>query len=341
MHLNPLFEYLSRPRRIALLTHVRPDGDAIGSALAMKMYLEKKGHTANVIAPDDFPDFLDWMPGSEKVYNHQRNRKTCFAILTQSDCIFFLDFNAIKRIEALGEDVLKLNQPFVGVMIDHHREPDDFTKYKLWDDKASSTAELVYTFIQMAGDDHLIDKDMAACMYAGIALDTGIFQYSNTTPKVHDIAGKLMAFGLQVDRIHNDLYNQYGENRMRFVGYLLSQKMQILPEYRTAFMSISMAEAEQYKLSIGDKEGIVNLPLAMKAVDISILFTEDKGKIKISFRSKGDVNVEMLARIYFSGGGHKNASGGSSRLSLEETERSLLTILPEFFQLEGAGVGTN
>lgn len=330
MQLQALFDYLKEPRRISLLTHVRPDGDAIGSALAMQRYLTKKGHTANVIAPDDFPDFLDWMPGSESVYIHQKQRKTCFAILTQSDCIFFLDFNALKRIEALGEDVQKLHRPYVGVMIDHHREPDNFTQYKLWDDGASSTAELVYTFIHMAGDAALIDKDMAACMYAGIALDTGIFQYSNTTPKVHAIAGDLMSFGLQVDRIHNALYNQYGENRMRFIGYLLSQKLQIINEYKTAYMSITMKEAEEYKLSIGDKEGIVNLPLAMKDVDISILFTEDKDKIKISFRSKEDVNVELLARTYFNGGGHKNASGGSTRMPLAETEQYLHKVLPEF-----------
>lgn len=332
-HLHPLFHYLSSPRRIALLTHVRPDGDALGSALAMKMYLTKKGHTCKVIAPDDFPDFLDWMPQSDQIFIHQRNRKTCFAILTQIECIFFLDFNSMKRIEALGEDVQKLYQKYVGVMIDHHREPDDFAQFRLWDDTASSTAELVYSFITMAGDEHLIDKDIAACLYAGIALDTGVFQYSNTSPKVHLVAGKLMEYGLQVDRIHNALYNQYGENRIRFVGYLLSQKLYILPEHRAAYMSISMAEAEQYKLSIGDKEGIVNLPLAMRDVDIAILFTEDKDKIKISFRSKEDVNVEKLARIYFNGGGHKNASGGSSRLSLQETEQYLLTVLPKFYAL--------
>lgn len=331
MALDELFQYLQTPRKIALLTHVRPDGDAIGSALAMKMYLEKKGHTAHVIAPDDFPDFLDWMPQSNQVYVHLRNRKTCFAILTQMECIFFLDFNAMKRIELLGEDVQKLYQPIVSVMIDHHREPDDFTQYRLWDDQASSTAELVYTFMQLAGDIHLMDKDIAACLYAGMALDTGVFQYSNTTPKVHQIAGALMEYGLQVDAIHNALYNQYGENRLRFIGYLLTQKMQLIPEYRTAYMSITMKEAEQFSLSIGDKEGIVNIPLAMRDVDIAILFTEDKDKIKISFRSKGDVNVEAFSRRFYNGGGHKNASGGSSRLSLEETERNLQVNLQAYF----------
>lgn len=336
MELTNLFNWLKQPRRITLLTHVRPDGDAIGSALAMKMYLEKKGHTANVIAPDDFPDFLDWMPGSKQVYIHQRNRKTCFAILTQSDAIFFLDFNAIKRIEALGEDVMKLTRPYVSVMIDHHREPDNFTDYRLWNDHASSTAELVYTFMEMAGDIHLLDQDMAACIYAGIALDTGIFQYSNTTAHVHAIAGKLMEYGIKVDRIHNDLYNQYGENRIRFIGYLLSQKLHIIPAYRAAYMSITMAEAEQYKLSIGDKEGIVNLPLAMKDIDIAVLFTEDKGKVKMSLRSKGDVNVEILARNFFNGGGHMNASGGSSKQSLEDTIKTFEEVLPKFYAMPGA-----
>lgn len=328
--LQGLFEYLQQPRRVVLLTHVRPDGDAVGSALAMKMYLEKKGHVADVIVPDEFPDFLDWMPLSSSCYNHQKNPKTCFAILTKAECIFFLDFNAIKRIEALGEDVKKLNQPLVTVMIDHHREPDAFTDYTLWDDKASSTAELIYTFISIAGDLPLIDKNMAACIYAGMALDTGIFQYSNTTARVHQIAGELMQHGINVEEIHNNVYNQYGENRIRFIGYLFTEKLQIVSEYQAAYMSISMQEAEKFRLNIGDKEGIVNLPLSMKNVHMAVLFTEDKDRIKISFRSKGDVNVELLARLFFNGGGHKNASGGSSRLSLQDTIDYFVKVLPEF-----------
>jgi bifunctional oligoribonuclease and PAP phosphatase NrnA len=325
-----LFSYLQQPRRIVLLTHVRPDGDAVGSALALKMYFEQKGHIADVIVPDDFPDFLNWMHQSDKAFNHQKNPKTCFAVLTRADAIFFLDFNALKRIEALGEDVKKLNRPFVSVMIDHHREPDDFTDYALWNDKASSTAELVYDFIHMAGDANLINTDMAACIYAGMALDTGIFQFSNTTSRVHEIAAALMTTGINIEQIHNNVYNQYGENRMRFVGFLLSEKMVILNDYKAAYMSITMAEAEKYKLNNGDKEGIVNLPLAMRDVDIAVLFTEDRDKIKISFRSKGEVNVEFMARNFFNGGGHRNASGGSSRLSLEDTVKRFVEILPEF-----------
>ena len=328
--LKELFEYLKQPRRIVLIPHERPDGDAVGSALAMKMYLEKTGHVADVIAPDDFPDFLNWMPYSETVFNHQKKSKTCFAVLAKADCIFFLDFNSMKRIEALGEDIKKLNHPFVGVMIDHHREPDYFTDYVLWNDKASSTAELVYQFIGMANGMHLMDEKIAACIYAGMALDTGIFQYSNTTAKVHQIAAELMEYGINVEEIHNNVYNQYGENRMRFIGYLLSEKMVVLPENKTAYMSISMLEAEKYKLNNGDKEGIVNLPLAMKNVEIAVLFTEDKGKIKISFRSKGDTNIEILARNFFNGGGHKNASGGFTRDSLEATIKKFVTILPEY-----------
>lgn len=328
--LGLLFTYLQQPRRIVLLTHVRPDGDAVGSALALKLYFEQKGHIADVIVPDDFPDFLNWMPQSEKAFNHQKNPKTCFAVLTRADIIFFLDFNALKRIEALGEDVKKLNRPFVSVMIDHHREPDHFTDYELWNDKASSTAELVYDFIHQAGDSNLINKDMAACIYAGMALDTGIFQFSNTTARGHEIAAQLIVTGINVEQIHNAVYNQYGENRMRFVGFLLSEKMVIVPEYKAAYMSITMQEAEKYKLNNGDKEGIVNLPLAMRDVDMAVLFTEDKDKIKISFRSKADVNVEFLARNFFNGGGHRNASGGSSRLPLEETIQRFIAVLPEF-----------
>ncbi len=328
--LKDLFEYLKQPRRIVLIPHERPDGDAIGSALAMKMYLLKTGHIADVIIPDDFPVFLNWMSLSDTVYNHQKKSKTCFAVLAKADCIFFLDFNSLRRIEALGEDIKKLNHPFVGVMIDHHREPEYFTDFALWNDKASSTAELVYEFILMAKGIQFIDDKIASCLYAGMAMDTGIFQFSNTTAKVHEIAAHLMGYGINIEEIHNNVYNQYGENRMRFIGYLLSEKMVILPESKTAYMSISMSEAERYKLNNGDKEGIVNLPLAMKNVEISVLFTEDKGKIKISFRSKGDRNIEVLARNFFNGGGHKNASGGSSKESLEDTIKRFVRILPDY-----------
>jgi phosphoesterase RecJ-like protein len=273
------------------------------------------------------------MHQSDKVFIHQKNPKTCFALLTKADCIFFLDFNALKRIEQLSEEIKKLRQPYVSVMIDHHREPDFFTDYILWSIQASSTAELIFDFIQMAGGDNFIDKQMAECIYAGIVLDTGIFQFSNTTSKVHEIASKLMQHEINIEEIHNNLYNQYGENRMRFIGYLLSEKLQILPEYRTAFMTITMADAEKYKLSIGDKEGIVNLPLAMKDIDISILFTEDKDRIKISFRSKGKTDVELLARNFFNGGGHKNASGGSTRLSLDATIEYLKEVLPKYAEM--------
>ena len=299
--------------------------------------MKKKQHTADIISPDDFPDFLNWMHQSEKVFIHQKNPKTCFALLTKADCIFFLDFNSLKRIEQLSEEIKKLRQPYVSVMIDHHREPDFFTDYILWNVQASSTAELIYDFIQQAGDDHLIDQYMAECIYAGIVLDTGIFQYSNTTTKVHEVASKLMQQNINIEEIHNNLYNQYGENRVRFIGYLLSEKLFLIPDFRTAYMTITMADAEKYKLSIGDKEGIVNIPLAMKDIDIAILFTEDKDRIKISFRSKGKTNIELLARNFFQGGGHKNASGGSTRLSLDETIEYLKMVLPKYAEMQLAG----
>jgi phosphoesterase RecJ-like protein len=188
----------------------------------------------------------------------------------------------------------------------------------------------VYELIQLMDGDNLIDTDMAAMLYAGMAMDTGVFQHSNTTVRVHDIAARLMEKGIHIEQIHNDVYNQYGENRLRFIGYLLKEKLTLLPEYRTAYMCITMEEAESYRLNSGDKEGIVNLPLAMKDVDISILFTEDKDRIKISFRSKGDINVDQLARQYFNGGGHRNASGGATRVSLDETVQILHTALATF-----------
>ncbi|MBC8047664.1 MAG: bifunctional oligoribonuclease/PAP phosphatase NrnA [Fimbriimonadaceae bacterium] len=331
--LKQLFTELQTPKRIVLIAHSRPDGDAIGSCLALKYYFEKKGHTADVIAPDEFPDFLNWMKDSDKIYIYLKKSKTCFAILTQANYIFCCDFNALKRIEQIGDDILKMHRAKI-VMIDHHRDPEHFADYELWDHDASSTCELVYDFILQAGDKSLLDTDIASNIYAGIAMDTGVFQYSNTSAKVHAIAGALMEYGINIEQIHNDVYNQYGENRMRFIGYLLSEKLEILNEYKAAFMTITMKEAEEYKLSVGDKEGIVNLPLAMRDVQMAVLFTEDKDKIKISFRSKGEIRVDTFAKQYFNGGGHKNAAGGSTRSSLPDTIELLKKALPEFLNIK-------
>ncbi|MBC8172408.1 MAG: DHH family phosphoesterase [Chitinophagales bacterium] len=329
--LKDLFAELSSPRRISLIAHARPDGDAIGSCLALKYYFEKKGHHADVIVPDEFPDFLNWMKDSDKIYNHQKKTKTCFAILTKADYIFCCDFNALKRIEALGEDIKKMHRATL-VMIDHHRDPEHFAKYELWDHHASSTCELVYDFILQAGDESIIDADIATNIYAGIAMDTGVFQYSNTSSRVHAIAGALMDYGINIESIHNNVYNQYGENRLRFIGYLLSEKLEIIPDCQAALMSISMKDAEKFKLNTGDKEGIVNLPLTMRDVNIAVLFTEDKDKVKISFRSKGDISVDLLAKKYFHGGGHKNAAGGSAKMTLTETEMYFKNVVPAFLK---------
>lgn len=329
--LKNFFAELQSPKRIVLIAHSRPDGDAIGSCLALKKYFMKKGHKADVIAPDDFPDFLRWMKQSEDIYIYQKKSKTCFAILTQADYIFCCDFNALKRIDELGNDILKMHKATL-VMIDHHRNPEHFAKYELWNQYASSTCELIFEFILMAGDEHIIDSDIASNIYAGIAMDTGVFQYSNTSARVHEIAALLIGKGINIEYIHNQVYNQYGENRMRFLGYLLKDKMEILSDCGAAFITITMKEAEEYHLNTGDKEGIVNLPLAIKNILVSALFTEDKDKIKISFRSKGDIRVDIFADKFFNGGGHKNAAGGSSKQSLGETIEIYKNEIQKFLQ---------
>lgn len=330
-HLQPLYALLKTPKRIVLLAHPHPDADAMGACLSLKLYLERTGHIADVIVPDDFPHFLDWMTAADKTWVYQKKAKTCFAILSQSDIIFCCDFNALSRIDKLGEEVVKMRQALL-VMIDHHRDADHFANYELWDPAASSTCELIYKFIEGAGHEALIDAEMGSMIYAGIAMDTGIFQYSSTTPGVHILAANLMRKGVQIETVHNNLYHQYKENRLRFIGYLLSQKLEVLENERTAIMSITMQEAEDFKLGTGDKEGIVNMPLTLKQIQLSILLTEDKDKIKISFRSKGNVDVNAFANAYFNGGGHKNASGGYYTKNLEDTVGYLKEILPGFIQ---------
>ncbi len=320
-------EYLKIPRKTVILTHFKPDADALGSSLGLAHYLKKKGHAATVITPSDYPDFISWMPGNKDVLIYQKEKSEKSAkLIGQSDLIFCLDFSSLNRINDLGEMVRK--SPAKKVLIDHHLEPERFADFEQWDDTAASTAELVFKLIVELGDKHLVDADIADCLYAGIMTDTGSFRHSNTSHQVFKIASELVERGANPYKVSKLIYDTNTIERLRLMGYVLSEKLQVLPEYRTAYIVLSADELKRFGSQTGDTEGLVNYGLSVKGVRLSVLISDRRENIKLSLRSLGNFSVNDMARTHFEGGGHRNAAGGQTSLTLEQTVKKFLDILP-------------
>ena len=320
-------EYLKIPRKTVILTHFKPDADALGSSLGLAHYLKKKGHAAIVITPSDYPDFISWMPGNKDVLIYQKDTSDKSAkLIAQSDLIFCLDFSCLNRINDLGEMVRK--SPAKKVLIDHHLEPERFADFEQWDDTAASTAELVFKLIVELGDKHLVDADIADCLYAGIMTDTGSFRHSNTSQQVFKIASELVERGANPYKVSKLIYDTNTIERLRLMGYVLSEKLQVLPEYRTAYIVLSADELKRFGSQTGDTEGLVNYGLSVKGVRLSVLISDRRENIKLSLRSLGNFSVNDMARTHFEGGGHRNAAGGQTSLTLEQTVKKFLDILP-------------
>jgi bifunctional oligoribonuclease and PAP phosphatase NrnA len=326
----PVFkEFLNQPRKVVIVTHVKPDADALGSSLGLAGYLKKKGHVVNVITPSDYPDFLTWMPGNAEVLVFQKERpKAAEALINQCDIVFCLDFSSLQRINELGHVVEK--SAAKKVLIDHHLEPEKFAHFEQWDDSAASTAELVYKLIRELGDEDLVDKNIANCLYAGLMTDTGGFRHPNTTYQVFQIAAALVAHGADPSGVSKLIYDTNTIERLRLMGFVLSEKLNVLPEYRTAYITLSTEELKKFGSQTGDTEGLVNYGLSIRGVRLSVLISDRRENIKLSFRSLGEFSVNELARKHFEGGGHKNAAGGQTSLSLDETLKKFLDLLPQY-----------
>jgi bifunctional oligoribonuclease and PAP phosphatase NrnA len=322
-------QLLSSPQKIVITTHYKPDADALGSSLAMYNYLVKKGHDVIVVTPSDYPWFLNWMTGNEKVLvfdpEKERSRLNATKVFEQADVVFCLDFSVIDRVQDL-KDILA-SAPGIKILLDHHLEPQHFAKYELWDTKAAATAELVYDFILMMGDESLLDVQIAECIYAGIMTDTGSFRFSSTSAKVHLIIAELIKIGVDNFKIHSLVYDNNSEDRLRFTGYALSEKLRIMRKQKTAYFAISKEELTKFHSKTGDTEGLVNYALSIEGINFAALIIERPDSVKLSFRSRGDFSVNEFSRKYFEGGGHRNAAGGKSNLSLEETEKKFLDIM--------------
>ncbi|QKJ31388.1 DHH family phosphoesterase [Mucilaginibacter mali] len=324
-----LRELLAQPQKIVITTHHKPDGDALGSSLGLYQYLIQLGHHTTVISPTDYPDFLSWMPGNGEVMIYTENQDAAAQLIANAAIIFCLDFNALGRINQMGE--LVGASPAKKVMIDHHLEPEDFDDYRYWDINACATAQLVYHFIvEELGGKKYINADVATCLYTGIMTDSGSFRFPGTTSAVHRTVADLIDAGAVNWRIHELVYSNSSEERLRFLGHCLSEKLAVLHEYNTALITVSREEIEKYNVQTGDTEGIVNYALSITGIRLAAFIVERNDKVKLSLRSKGDFPANEICKKYFNGGGHRNAAGGASDDTLEQVTNQFKAILPEY-----------
>ena len=318
-------EVLSSTKKIIIIPHKNPDGDAIGSSLSLNFFLNKIGHKSQIISPNNFPDFLKWMPGQDEIINFSHEAKRSKTLIQSADIIFTLDFNNLSRIEEL-EPFVK-NSKAIKIMIDHHENPANYAQISYSDSSIGSTCEMIFNLIYGLNKD-LVDEKIANCLYTGIMTDSGSFRFPSTTAKTHQVISKLIEKGANHSEIHQNIYDSYSLNRMQLLGTALInlKKIDSLP---VVYMTLSQEELNQNNFKKGDTEGFVNYGLNLKGILFTVIMIEnEKDKIiKMSFRSKGEFDVNQFAKKYFNGGGHVNAAGGISRLSLKETESKFLSVL--------------
>ncbi|MDB5212031.1 MAG: 3-to-5 oligoribonuclease type [Sediminibacterium sp.] len=309
--------------------HQKPDGDAMGSALGLYHFLIAIGHEATVISPTNWADFLDWMPGIDRVIDFEQQKEKCLGIIKNAGMIFCLDFNVLHRTKHMEQPLLAAQ--CTKILIDHHEQPqvDAFT-YGVSDTSKSSTCEMVYDFIVASGHADKLNTNIAECLYTGVMTDTGSFRFPATTASVHRMIADLKDIGLVHTRVHDNIYDNFLENRLRFIGYALVNRLEVLYEYNTALMYITRPDLQRYNIKTGDTEGLVNYLLTIQGIKFGALVIDREGERKWSFRSKGSFDVNTFARKHFYGGGHVNAAGGGTYDSLDETVKHFKEVIKEY-----------
>ncbi len=322
--LNKLKDLLSVPRKIVITTHKGPDGDAMGSSLAMYNYLIKNGHQVQVITPNEYPSFLNWMKGNDSVVLYSQQPQKATQITMEADVIFCLDFNILYRIDTFAP-VVEASKA-LKVLIDHHQQPDIFD-FNFSDTTACSTAQMIYEFLEMFSDLDKIDQDIAECLYAGIMTDTGSFRFSSVSDKTHEIVADLIRKGAKNHLVYDRIHDTNSLDKIKLLGYCLNDKLEVLPEYGAAIISLTNKELKRFNFKKGDTEGIVNYALSIEGISLAAFFVEKDGMVKISFRSKGDFSVNQLSRDHFNGGGHNNAAGGAYGTKVEEAVEKFKKVI--------------
>ncbi len=326
-----LKELLATPKNIVIIPHKNPDGDAMGSTLALCQYLKKTGHNATVVSPNDYPKFLKWLPFEKEVVKYDLQTQKAKRLIKEAELIFTLDFNSLSRVGDLQYELEKGSAQFI--MIDHHQQPDDYAVVTYSDVTVCATCQMVYHTFEMLDATELVDADMATCLYTGIMTDTGSFRFRSTTATTHRVIADLIEKGADNAFIHQQIFDANSYERMQLLGTALTNLVK-LDEYKTAYITLSQEELDKHNYQKGDTEGFVNYGLSLDEVVLALIFIENKqeGIVKISLRSKGEFSVNLMAREHFEGGGHTNAAGGKSDRSLQETVDYFISILPQYKQ---------
>ncbi len=319
---------LENASNIVLTGHRSPDGDAIGSCLALWNHLKESGIHSSVVMPDEFPNFLNWMPGQDEIVLHSSSPNQAEGLLLTADILFCLDYNASSRVGEM-QSVLESSNAFK-VMIDHHQQPDDFVDLMISDEKSCSTSEMIYRLLEIWGEHGNISANTASCLYCGIMTDSGSFRFPSVTPRTHKITASLLETGIDHSSIHTKVYDNNREGQLKLVGYAITEKLQVFPKYKTAIISLSANELNRFGYEKGDTEGLVNRALSVEGVNFAAFLHESGDRVKISFRSVGEFSVRDFSSNHFDGGGHHNAAGGSSTDSLDQVVAKLISLLPEY-----------
>jgi bifunctional oligoribonuclease and PAP phosphatase NrnA len=324
--ISELNHLLAEKKKIVITSHNNPDGDAIGSSLAMVHYLNKKGHDVTAIVPNHFPGFLAWLPGSDKILIYSQAAKKAQKVLQEAELIFCLDYNAISRLGPAAEIVERSTAK--RIMIDHHVDPveNDFD-YCFCTVNTSSTGELIYEFIELLGDLKLIDKPIAESIYTGIVTDTGSFSFAANKKRTYLITAELVDKGIDAEKVHRLIYDTFSEDRLRLLGHAVNNNMLVWDDLHTAIIFLTKKDLKKFNYKVGDVEGVVNYPLMMEKINMSVLLTERDNMIRMSMRSKGEFSVNLLARKHFNGGGHRNAAGAKSFVNMDETIEQIKKVL--------------
>lgn len=327
--IEQFYPILNQPFKAIITAHQKPDGDAMGSTLGLYHFLKQLGHQVTVISPTNWAQFLDWMPGVDQVIDFEANKKEASQLVAEADYVFCLDFNILHRTKHL-EPIIK-EAKALKILIDHHQQPDTPSfAYGISDVKMSSTCEMIYDFIVQSGHSNLINIDIATCLYTGLMTDTGSFRFPSTTASVHKIVAHLKELGLQHAKIHENIYDNSTEGRLKFMGNAFLNRMTVLPEYKTAIMAIPKTDIYKYELKTGDTEGLVNYLLSIEGIKFAAIVIDREEERKWSFRSKGNFDVNIFARTHFEGGGHANAAGGRSSKSVDETLFDFKNIIENY-----------
>lgn len=316
--IQEIYPLLATARQIAITMHQKPDADAMGSALALKHFLVQLGHSVTVISPTNWAGWVNWMPGTKEVMDYEQDKQKAEAVLDKADWLFCLDFNIFHRTRTMTEKLKQLS--CTKILIDHHQEPDAASfDYGASDTSKSSTCEMVYDFIIGSGHADKINNEISQCIYAGVVADTGSFRFASTHAGVHTLVADLKSRGLEHGIVHEQLFDNFLENRLRFTGHVLLNRMEVFYEHNTALIAIPKSDLIKYHIKTGDTEGLVNYPQSIQGIKLVALVIDRDEERKWSFRSKGQFDCNTFARKYFEGGGHYNASGGRSSESLEKT----------------------